>query len=489
MLTTSLHAEPFPKAHSCLGKRSFFIVPPGFVVDNCLKANYVTTGVFLQVRSINLVALGVALLGSVLSHAQTFALTGTVLAPDGPIEHGTVLVRDGSIVAVGTDLSLPRDVQRIDVRDAIIAPGWIDLHNHMSFNVFPRWKPTQEFGARYDWIQKPVYNVLIAAPHKELVDQGLVCEAERYAELKALAQGETSTVGSEHNCPAVNLTRKLDIDPGFANAPTTIYNVFPFQMTAEQREAADKVLGASSHGSLLIHVSEGAPRDASASREFAMFKQQGFMRPGVSIIHGVAIPPTGFAEMAKAGVGLVWSPRSNIELYGDTADIADAHTAGVMIALAPDWSPTGSVGMLGELQYAAAWNVVQTPAPFTDRELVLMATADPAKMVDLDSHIGSIMADRAADLVVIRRTAKDVYASLTHAAPQDVMLTVVRGKAVFGDVSMMKQWNGRAGDSVQICGEAKAFAADMGLPASISRLAPAMERMGRTLAPLTECGQ
>ncbi|NYF79063.1 amidohydrolase family protein [Granulicella arctica] len=437
----------------------------------------------------NLVALCVGLLASVLSHAQTVVLTGTVLGPDGPIEHGSVLVRDGRIVTVGSDASIPRDVQHIDVRDAIIAPGFIDLHNHMSFNAFPRWKPAQEFGARYDWQQKPVYNVLITAPHKELVELGLVCEAERYAELKALAQGETSTVGSERNCPSVNLTRKLDIDPGLPNAPITIYNTFPFQMTAEQREVADKALSASPHGSLLIHVSEGAPRDASAAREFEMFKQQGFMRAGVNIIHGVAIPAAGFVDMAKAGVGFVWSPRSNIELYGDTADVTNAHVAGVTMALAPDWSPTGSVGMLGELQYAAAWNLAQEPSPFTDRDLVIMATANPARMVGLDSQIGYILADRAADLVVVRRTSRDVYASLTHAAPQDVMLTIVRGQAVFGDLPLMKQWNGVAGDSVQICGEVKAFALNMSLPTAIEKLTPAIQRMGRVLAPLAECGE
>jgi cytosine/adenosine deaminase-related metal-dependent hydrolase len=443
----------------------------------------------LPVKAKHFVAVCLGILGCVLSHAQTVVLTGTILGPDGPVEHSSVLIRESRIVAVGTDANIAKDVRHIDVRDAIIAPGFVDLHNHMSYNVFPRWKPAQEFGARYDWQQKAVYNVLITAPHKELVEQGIVCEAERYAELKALAQGETSTVGSEANCPSVNLTRKLDIDPGFPDAPLTIYNVFPFQMTAEQRAAADKALRASPRGSLLIHVSEGAPRDASAAREFLMFKQQGFMRAGVTIIHGVAIPAAGFQDMAKSGVGFVWSPRSNIELYGDTADVAAAHMARVTMALAPDWSPTGSVGMLGELQYAAAWNLAQSPSPFTDRELVLMATANPAKLVNLDARIGSIMVDGAADLVVVRRTSKDVYASLTHAAPQDVMLTVVRGQAVFGDLSLMKQWNGVVGDPVEICGEAKAFSLNASLPATVEELTPALERMGRRLAPLAECGQ
>ncbi len=86
---------------------------------------------------------------------------------------------------------------------------------------------------------------------------------------------------------------------------------------------------------------------------------------------------TTFVEMAGHGVSLIWSPRSNLELYGSTADVAAAKAAHVKIALAPDWSPTGSDGLLAELNYAAAWNDTQTPHPFTDRELVAMATSTP----------------------------------------------------------------------------------------------------------------
>ena len=60
--------------------------------------------------------------------------------------------------------------------------------------------------------------------------------------------------------------------------------------------------------------------------------------------------------MAKNGVGLIWSPRSNIELYGVTTDVALAKEQGVKIAVAPDWSPSGSDGLLQELKYVATWN-------------------------------------------------------------------------------------------------------------------------------------
>ena len=42
------------------------------------------------------------------------------------------------------------------------------------------------------------------------------------------------------------------------------------------------------------------------------------------------------------GGRMVWSPFSNLLLYGRTADIARAKQEGVLMALGSDWSPTGS---------------------------------------------------------------------------------------------------------------------------------------------------
>jgi cytosine/adenosine deaminase-related metal-dependent hydrolase len=54
---------------------------------------------------------------------------------------------------------------------------------------------------------------------------------------------------------------------------------------------------------------------------------------------------------------LFWSPRSNLELYGATANIGAALDAGVEIALAPDWAVTGSSNILNELKVASLWTM------------------------------------------------------------------------------------------------------------------------------------
>jgi imidazolonepropionase-like amidohydrolase len=61
------------------------------------------------------------------------AITGGYVVPiDGePIEGGTVLVQDGKIVAVGTDVEVPDGVEVVDAAGAWVLPGFVEAHGHM----------------------------------------------------------------------------------------------------------------------------------------------------------------------------------------------------------------------------------------------------------------------------------------------------------------------------------------------------------------------
>ena len=119
--------------------------------------------------------------------------------------------------------------------------------------------------------------------------------------------------------------------------------VFPLEMTNDRIHFLGCVLKSRSLKGLVIYLSEGAPTDASARREFAMLKGTGLITEGVVVVHGTALRAQDFSDM-YGKVGLVWSPRSNDELYGATTNISAAQQASVQIAIAPDWSPTGSAG-------------------------------------------------------------------------------------------------------------------------------------------------
>jgi imidazolonepropionase-like amidohydrolase len=70
----------------------------------------------------------IALLAAQAVQAQTIAITGgTVYPVSGPkIEHGTVIIRDGKIAAVGANVSVPAGAQTIDATGKWVTPGLIN---------------------------------------------------------------------------------------------------------------------------------------------------------------------------------------------------------------------------------------------------------------------------------------------------------------------------------------------------------------------------
>lgn len=76
--------------------------------------------------------LAAALVSSPLD-AQTIAITGGKVHPvTGPaIEGATVLIRDGQIVAVGRDVAIPEDAERIDARGKVVTPGLIHASSEL----------------------------------------------------------------------------------------------------------------------------------------------------------------------------------------------------------------------------------------------------------------------------------------------------------------------------------------------------------------------
>ena len=69
--------------------------------------------------------------------ARLVAITNaTVLtASHGTIEHGTILIRDGRIAEVGTNVQVPAGAQVIDGTGKFVMPGIIDSHSHTALEA------------------------------------------------------------------------------------------------------------------------------------------------------------------------------------------------------------------------------------------------------------------------------------------------------------------------------------------------------------------
>src|SRR5579863_5448930 len=75
--------------------------------------------------------------GAQVSGAQTNATilieNATLLTiTHGNIEHGSILIREGKIAAVGTDVKAPEGATVIDAKGQYVMPGIIDCHSHIA---------------------------------------------------------------------------------------------------------------------------------------------------------------------------------------------------------------------------------------------------------------------------------------------------------------------------------------------------------------------
>jgi imidazolonepropionase-like amidohydrolase len=99
----------------------------------------------------------------------------TVLTGTGTrLEGADVLMRDGAIVAVGTNLDVPADALRVDGRGKWVTPGIIDVHSHLGVYASPGVRAHQDgneataattpnvWAEHSVWPQDPGFNTALA---------------------------------------------------------------------------------------------------------------------------------------------------------------------------------------------------------------------------------------------------------------------------------------------------------------------------------------
>jgi 5-methylthioadenosine/S-adenosylhomocysteine deaminase len=469
----------------------------------------------LRAVKCGLVLILAGLFFSSVSAAQDAVLTGTVVTPDKVIASGWVVVKGGHIVEIRETAPASAAGPRVET-NGIIFPGFVDLHDHPMYNIFERWTPKTKFKNRYEWRDLVEYNEMVGRPGGELqkkTDQDhAFCDMDEFVEVKALIGGTTSITGISARsnfaepiptCVA-GLARNLDWASGFDGAEfghgrvENVLGVTPRDLKGPALQAVVNDVQQEKIDLLLIHVAEGAPGDMESTTEFRALQGVGLLGPKTAIIHGVALGTDEFLEMAKSGTALIWSPRSNFELYGFTADVAAAVNANLMVALAPDWSPTGSTNSLAELKYAKAISHEKLSDLFTDKALFQMSTSIPAKIAHVEDKVGSLRPGTYADLFVLSGDHTNPYAALTAAKPQDVQLVLVGGVPMYGSEKLMKAFQVKT-EPVDICGVKMDLnaAALSSVPFSevVMRLTDDLKPFANNrpfppkLANLVECGQ
>lgn len=408
-------------------------------------------------------------------------LLGCIITPQGPV-NGSVFISSDTIQCVGE--ACVDDVDAVDATvvrtHGVIMPGMIDSHNHILFDIFDEsdWSPSQIYENHDQWPNEARYGAMVDAKqylNGELaipdvngvsakITTPLGCEMNKYGEMKGLVAGTTSIVGAANPLDKIcygSVARTIDQKPNdLADDKVQVATLTPSGATADSvcQKYADDATDA-----YVIHRGEGV--DEYSRAEFdklgTLTTEPGCLyAPETTIVHGTAFGEPEFKIMADNGMSLVWSPKSNVFLYGagtdytKTTDVQMALGMGINVALAPDWSLGGSPNLLAELKFANEvdknrWN----DQLLSSELLVKMVTINAAKALGLDGILGSIEVGKKADIAVILGDVTTPYDTIVEANPDDVALVMVNGISLYGDDALRDAGpKGVSCESLDICG-------------------------------------
>jgi 5-methylthioadenosine/S-adenosylhomocysteine deaminase len=361
------------------------------------------------------------------------ALRGRIVQMDaafGVLADGVLWIADDKIAAVtATGQPVPAGFESVAVETVggTIYPGLIELHNHLSYNPLQLWNVPKLYTNRDQWGTHPDYRKLISGPMRVLGNTSGFPEAiTRFVECKCLLAGVTTSQGI--TLQSVHLQRFYrGVVRNVEEAPAPLPSAHAKIGDVAASDAAAFLKQLEKEKCAILHLSEGTDQKARAHfTDLKMANGAWAIAPSLAGIHCVALQAADFGVMAQFGASMVWSPLSNLLLYGQTADIAAAKAAGITIALGPDWSPSGSKNLLAELKVAKIVSGMKGNL-FSDRDIVAMATRSPAQMLRWDKLLGSLEPGKLADLVVIEGASGDPYAHLIAASEASIRLVMIGG--------------------------------------------------------------
>ncbi len=383
-----------------------------------------------------------------------------------PIGGGAVAIADdGRIAAVGSARELGTG-ERFE--GCVIVPGFVNCHTHVEYAVYAGFGDGLPF---VPWIGLHIRRKAVLA----------LDEMRAIAELGArecLRSGVT-TIG---DCSFVGATAEAAAATGLR--ATVFLEVFGEDVSALERfhehaarvepALSDRVrLGISPHApyTCTVEVYEGAAAlglpmqthfaESPAERpwlvegtgdwtplaEFLvpppgetgvrLLAAAGLLGPTLSAAHGVHLDAEEIQLLAAHGVGLAHCPRSNGFLGCGVAPLVDFLEAGIPVGIATD-SPasTPSLDLFEELRTAivSARAREQRPDALTAAQALELATLGGARVLGLESEIGSLVPGKWADLAVVSLEGSPlepvedpVAAVVLGGSPERVTATLVAG--------------------------------------------------------------
>ncbi len=414
-------------------------------------------------------------------------ITGDVLTPGEVFRGGQVLVdAAGTITCVGCDCSGQSgaaSATTIVCPDGVISPGLINAHEHLRYAAPPAILSDERYEHRTQWRAGADGHTRVSAGGESST------AVVQWAELRMIMAGGTAgntnggRPGFVRNLDEGSTEGLGDLDINYSTFPLGDISRDPVTYDTCDSYSAPTSDSITADAAYTPHISEGINHNARA--EFICLRDDpnDVIQSNTAIIHATGLLAPEIGEMASDGAAAIWSPRSNIALYGDTTRVTVFDNLGVLIALGSDWLRSGSMNMLRELQCADGLNQDYLDAHFSDEDLWLMATRNAAVVTASQAHIGTLATGMVADIAIYDGSERADHRAVIDAEAQDVALVFRAGDVVFGETSVVSVLESGC-DPLDVCGAQRSACVMRELGISLGTLAD----QNNSSYPLFFCG-
>lgn len=380
-----------------------------------------------------------------IKNAKVYTMAGEV------IENGCILVENGKIKEVGTDLVAPLDAEVIDAVGKNVFPGFIDAHCHIGM-----WEEGIGFeGADGNEMTDPITPHMRAIDALNPRDEAFPNAIKGGVTTAATGPGSANVIGGVFSVVKLHGDRiddmivkeTLAMKCAFGENPKRVYN--DKKMTPSTRmgtaaklretlakavEYRDKKVAAGDDASklptydmkleaMLPVVNKEIPLKAHAHRADDIFtsiriaKEFDVLLTLEHCTEGHLIADHLAKEGYPAIIGPSFGNKSKFELNQKTFDTPGVlHKAGVKIAIMTD-SP------VIPLEYLPMCAALAHKAGLDEMEALKCITINPAEILGVEDRIGSIEVGKDADLVIWDGHPFDLQAKVAY--------TLVDGKVVY----------------------------------------------------------
>ena len=421
-------------------------------------------------------------------------LVGTVLGPNTIYRGGEVVIDGaGQVTCVACDCGADpaaATASKVTCANGVISPGLINPHDHIGYannKPYPSGQAVR-YDHRHDWRKgnngKPVI------PYKSGANQDAVLAAELRFVMSGVTSGATAggRAGLMRNLDSGSLKEGLPVK-------TVDTDTFPLAdsggktLTSGCNYSSKRTKNSDiqSLDGYLPHIAEGINQEAR--NELTCTTMSGpndIVEKQTGIVHAVAVAPAEAELIAKDNAWVIWSPRSNVALYGNTAPVTLLDRAGVGIALGTDWLLSGSMNMSRELACADELNTKQFGKHFTDFQLWQMVTTNAAFALGVEKAVGLLKPGTVADIAVFDASKNKDHRAVVAAEPGSVALVLRSGKPLYGDADLLAQAavGGDKCETFDVCGAQKRACVAEDTATTLQ----ALKEAAKLYAPLANCG-